>query len=639
MPLPTLYVSPEDKIDSKDLAKELAAEIVKSGSMAVQSGAGPTGASAAQPAAEVTIEGDGNELGAESIRIQGESLDALNTIAEKITAADKRLTNIDKWTYSSHFDDLSQRKNKNNYKILERIAEGMNAGPADKILEEPDAESEDAVKVEVVNPGGPGEDKNDLGDALKDTSEQDDAKPSKDSPVEKKKKGMMAGVGKMLKGITDFLKKIGKMFMVALLVFGAFAAMIGGAGEGIFRQLREGFDLLIEMLAPMLELAAGVIGSLMTLFLGIANAIMPIVTQLMTTILPIVMLVMNTLVEAFMSIVNMLAPIISNILDSLLPALLPVFQILTGLFTMIINVLVAVLKPILIVVGMVVQRFAAILGFVASLLMAAVTLFTEGPAHAAMMLMNAGDFLVAGIGDMINGIIEFVASIVDAIPGPNFGIANAIRSAKVDFGNEAKARIADRNKSMDGSKAADLEQSGGIDFEQGKEEFAENVKQLQEKGDIDKVVAGQLIERKAELDAGAASAAAEPVKEGGNDMIDMGDIVSDSLAAQKETNAVAAEKLEAELQQGRGTFVQSGELVDGAPNTPAGPVHDAQTAAANSTDDVQDGRSESSGGGSVGIGVTNSSSTVNNIKSSTGIISTGASSLGHRHRRVLPGVA
>ena len=259
MPLPTLYVSPEDKIESKDLAKELAAEIVKSGSMAVQSGAGPTGASAAQPAAEVTIEGDGNELGAESIRIQGESLDALNTIAEKITAADKRLTNIDKWTYSSHFDGLSQRKNKSNHKLLERIAEGMNIEDADKILEEPDAESEDVVKVEVVNPGGPGEDKNDLGDALKDTSEQDDAKPSKDSPVEKNKKGMMAGVGKMLKGITDFLKKIGKMFMVALLVFGAFAAMIGGAGEGIFRQLREGFDLLIEMLAPMLELAAGVI--------------------------------------------------------------------------------------------------------------------------------------------------------------------------------------------------------------------------------------------------------------------------------------------------------------------------------------------------------------------------------------------
>ena len=635
MPLPTLYVSPEDKIDSKDLAKELAAEIVKSGSMAVQSGAGPTGASAAQPAAEVTIEGDGNELGAESIRIQGESLDALNTIAEKITAADKRLTNIDKWTYSSHFDGLSQRKNKNNYKILERIAEGMNAGPADKILEEPDAESEDAVKVEVVNPGGPGEDKNDLGDALKDTSEQDDAKPSKDSPVEKKKKGMMAGVGKMLKGITDFLKKIGKMFMVALLVFGAFAAMIGGAGEGIFRQLREGFDLLIEMLAPMLELAAGVIGSLMTLFLGIANAIMPIVTQLMTTILPIVMLVMNTLVEAFMSIVNMLAPIISNILDSLLPALLPVFQILTGLFTMIINVLVGVLKPILIVVGMVVQRFAAVLGFVASLLMAAVTLFTEGPAHAIMQLQNAGDFLITGIADMINGVIDFVAAIVSWIPGAS----DKIKESKVEWGNDAKARIQDRNASMNGSKAEELEQSGGIDFEQGKEEFAENVKQLQEKGDIDKVVAGQLIERKAELDAGAASAAAEPVKEGGNDMIDMGDIVSDSLAAQKETNAVAAEKLEAELQQGRGTFVQSGELVDGAPNTPAGPVHDAQTAAANSTDDVQDGRSESSGGGSVGIGVTNSSSTVNNIKSSTGIISTGASSLGHRHRRVLPGVA
>jgi hypothetical protein len=385
----------------------------------------------------------------------------------------------------------------------------------------------------------------------------------------------------------------------------------------------------------MLELAAGVIGSLMTLFLGIANAIMPIVTQLMTTILPIVMLVMNTLVEAFMSIVNMLAPIISNILDSLLPALLPVFQIMTGLFTMIINVLVFVLKPYLIVVGMVVQRFAAVLGFVASLLMAAVTLFTEGPAHAIMQLQNAGDFLIAGIADMINGVIDFVAAIVSWIPGAS----DKIKESKVEWGNDAKARIQDRNASMNGSKAEELEQSGGIDFEQSKEEFAENVKQLQEKGDIDKVVAGQLIERKAELDAGAASAAAEPVKEGGNDMIDMGDIVSDSLAAQKETNAVAAEKLEAELQQGRGTFVQSGELVDGAPNTPAGPVQDAQIAAANSTDDVQDGRSESSGGGNVGIGVTNSSSTVNNIKSSTGIISTGASSLGHRHRRVLPGVA
>lgn len=484
MPLPTLYVSPEDKIDSKDLAKELAAEIVKSGSMAVSEGAGPTASAGATPTAEVHIEGEeSNDLGAESIRLQGEQLDALHTIAEKITAADKRLTNIDKWTYSSHFDDLSQRKNKNNHAILERIAEGVNADPVEKV-EESDADPEDAVKVEVIG----GEDKNDVGDALKETSEQDDAKPGKEEKKVGGIKGkMMAGVGKMLKGITDFLKKIGKMFMIALLVFGTFAALIGSAGEGIFRQLREGFDLLIEMLAPMLELVAGVIGSLMTLFLGISNAIMPIVTQLMNTVLPIVMLVMNTLVDAFMTIVNMLAPIITNILDSLLPALLPVFQVLSALFTMIINVLVAVLQPILVIVGMVVQRFAAVLGFVASLLMAAVTLFTEGPAHAAMMLMNAGDFLVAGIGDMINGIIEFVASIVDAIPGPNFGIANAIRSAKVDFGDRAKARIADRNKSMDGSKAADLEQSGGIDFDQSPQEFGDNVAALQASGDIDKV--------------------------------------------------------------------------------------------------------------------------------------------------------
>ena len=207
MPLPTLYVSPEDKIDSKDLAKELAAEIVKSGSMAVSEGAGPTASAGATPTAEVHIEGEeSNDLGAESIRLQGEQLDALHTIAEKITAADKRLTNIDKWTYSSHFDDLSQRKNKNNHAILERIAEGVNADPVEKV-EESDADPEDAVKVEVIG----GEDKNDVGDALKETSEQDDAKPGKEEKKVGGIKGkMMAGVGKMLKGITDFLKKIGK---------------------------------------------------------------------------------------------------------------------------------------------------------------------------------------------------------------------------------------------------------------------------------------------------------------------------------------------------------------------------------------------------------------------------------------------
>jgi hypothetical protein len=634
MPLPTLYVSPEDKIDSKDLAKELAAEIVKSGSMAVSEGAGPTASAGATPTAEVHIEGEeGNDLGAESIRLQGEQLDALNTIAEKISAADKRLTNIDKWTYSSHFDDLSQRKNKNNHAILERIAEGVNAEPVEKV-EEPDAEPEDAVKVEVVN----GEDKNDVGDALKDTSEQDDAKPGKEEKKAGGIKGaMMAGVAKMLKGIVGFIKKIGKMFMVALLVFGAFAALIGSAGEGIFRQLREGFDLLIEMLAPMLELVAGVIGSLMTLFLGISNAIMPIVTQIMNTVLPIVMLVMNTLVDAFMTIVNMLAPIITNILDSLLPALLPVFQVLSALFTMIVDVLVAVLQPILVIVGMVVQRFAAVLGFVASLLMAAVTLFTEGPAHAAMMLMNAGDFLVAGIGDMINGIIEFVASIVDAIPGPNFGIANAIRRAKVDFGDRAKARIADRNKSMDGSKAKDLEQSGGIDFNQSPQEFGDNVAALQASGDIDKVVAKQLLTRKEELDAGAAATAETPDKEGAG-MIDIADIVSDSFDHQRETNEVAAEKLEAELQQGRGSFVSNGELVEGAPGTPADPVNVAGNEVSEAQDDAAESRS---GGGGVNVATTsmNSQQTIVNSKSSTGIISTGASSLGHRHRRVLPGVA
>ena len=634
MPLPTLYVSPEDKIDSKDLAKELAAEIVKSGSMAVSQGAGPTASAGATPTAEVHIEGEeSNDLGAESIRLQGEQLDALHTIAEKITAADKRLTNIDKWTYSSHFDDLSQRKNKNNHAILERIAEGVNADPVEKV-EESDADPEDAVKVEVIG----GEDKNDVGDALKDTSEQDDAKPGKDTPVEKNKKGMMAGVGKMLKGITDFLKKIGKMFMVALLVFGAFAAMIGGAGEGIFRQLREGFDLLIEMLAPMLELVAGVIGALMTVFMGISNALMPIITKLFNTVLPPLMLVMSTVVDAFMMIVDMLMPIINQIMDAILPVLTPALELIAALLNVVMGVVVDMLTPVLAVLGHVVAAFASAIGFVASVLMAAVEMFTEGPAHAAMMLQNAGDFIVAGIGDMINGIIEFVAGIVDNIPIIGPGLGDKLREQKVDFADDARARIQDRNASKDGSKAAELEQSGGIDFDQSSQEFADNVAQLQADGEIDAVVAKQLIDRHAELEAGATAAAETPAKEGGNDMIDMGDIVSDSLAAQKETNEVAAEKLEAELQQGRGSFVANGELVDGAPGTPAGPIQDAGGQLSEAQDDAAEGRS---GGGGVNVSTTSSSSqqTIVNSKSSTGIISTGASSLGHRHRRVLPGVA
>jgi hypothetical protein len=645
MPLPSLYVSPEDRIDSNEMAKQLAEEIKQFQSEQQNVGGGGGSAGAAQ-AVQVEIDAP------EADKVDGEdsasSIALLDAIREATQTTANFVKGMASQVHSMHFDALKQRKNADNHALLQKIADNTQT-TAERVpppQDESDAEKEDE---ESSVPGAPGEDQNDKA--------QENNKAVKSpagmalSVVGKALGGMVKGIGslfgkmfsglkKMFSGMVKAFAKFAKFFMIGIAALALAALMVTKQGIELFRGMREMFDNLVAMLAPVVEILMEVFSVVMEVFLKIANTIMPIVTNFLTTILPTIKSVLTILGDMLMMLVDFIAPMVETIVNTILPALMPVIELIMVVLKGILDTLLNVLKPIFAVLMIVFQALANVFGFIASIAMAVIALFTEGPAVAFDMLKNAGDFIIAGIGDLINGIIEFLASIVDAVPGPNFGLADKIRGMKVEFGDKARARIEKRGQDRDGTTAQKLVEEGTIDMSLPMNEFQEQIDAKVEDGSISSVTGQKLLEMKtqADVEAEAAKGATDATGPDSADAIIAA--VVDSMAQQNEDTVSMATKFEAtqeQMNQGRGLVADTSDFVDTIPTVPASVVNAGSTDAKESEKESQ---SSGQGDSNVQTSVVNNVTTAKNETTTTfGMSGNGSDSLGHRHRRVLPGVA
>ena len=633
MPLPSLYVNPEDKINSEELAKQIAEEMrATQAEQEVPGGAG--GGAPSQEAVQVEIDAPDAE------EVEDASIDLLSQIAENTYTSANMLKGMSAHSYSMHMDAMRQRKNENNHALLEEIRDAVvqTAEKEEEKPEEPDAEREE----EETNTGVPeNPNQEDPNDAAQSNNEEASEKGEEAKGGQKKQgifgkmmANMLGGLSKMFQGMLKGFKKFFKIFAIGLAVLAAAALMVTSQGVELFRMMREGFNLLVDLLTPVVEILMDVFGKLLEVVLGLANTLMPIITSFLTQLMPIISSVMDSLARMFMMIVDMLAPIISSLVNTVMPALRPLMDVLLFLFEMIVDTVTNVLKPVFVVLGTALGLVANVIGFIASIAMAVVSLFTEGPAVAFNMLKNAGDFIVAGIADLINGIIDFVAGVVDAIPGPNFGLADKIRSMKVEFGDKARERIAQRNAESDGTIAKEMEESGAIDFGLSQSEFEKVVADKVEAGEISNVVGNQLVARKLELDqeqdAFSKTSDAEPA-EG----VDIAAMIAESMGEQQQETAERAATMEEELAKGRGEVLQTENVVVGPQVQSSVGVNEKSTEASESQKDTQTTSSQTT----VSAPTMNSSTVVSNKSTTSFGTSSGSNSLGHRHRRVLPGIA
>ena len=191
---------------------------------------------------------------------------------EKLDGINRFTKGAESYLHSIHYDTLTNRKNQATLEeIRDSIRDEMDAiamkleQPAD---EEPDA---DVAEVEEeVSEGGDAERETEEGllkeiaentkvmaDGVREAGEgmpendgetpTNPADPNAKGPDTKKEEGAMS---KMLGPIKDFAKMIGKIF----LVLGAVAAAVFAANDSVFVKLKELFERIVAVIAPILEL-------------------------------------------------------------------------------------------------------------------------------------------------------------------------------------------------------------------------------------------------------------------------------------------------------------------------------------------------------------------------------------------------
>lgn len=545
-----------------------------------------------------------------------------------------------------HFDALKQRKNSENYKLLEEIRDNTGSGDSDDdaTKEPPQQEQEDATNETSEHETGPmhqDADKEDPNDAAQKNNEkaatQDDNQgKKKQGLVGKMMSSMLGGIKNMIGSIVKGFKKFVKFFVVGIALLAGAALMVTGQGIELFRGMRKLFDNLIEMLVPIIDTAMIVFGGLMEMILGVSNALVPAITAIFEQLVPVVQTIMDVLMRVFNILLAALAPVIDVLVNEVLPPVITVFNQLVGFFMKIVEFL----APITLLLGELLGVVAGVLGtffsYFSDYLSVIESIFSGDMVSARRYAEDMADRLPIMLADIINGIVEFVAGILDYVPGEKAEKGAAyLRSLKVDFGDEAQARI-DKRGEADGSTAK--RKSKEVDMEQPTPEFKAALEAKVADGSMTETVAGQLLAMKEEQEAAKTASIEPPTGPNQTDMIM--DAISDSLANSTADTATMAEKFEvsqAELNAGRGTIVDTSDYVDTIPATPASMVNEGTTQSSEAQKDA-------SGGGTTNTSVSApviTNTQVANKKSTTtfGMGSSGSSSLGHRHRRVLPGIA
>lgn len=220
--------------------------------------------------------------------------------------------------------------------------------------------------------------------------------------------------GGIMKSIKKLFSKVVLFFIAAAAVVGAI--LTGGAGD-TFEKLKEAFTRLTDALAPVLQ-------------------------TLMETVMPALLDLFDVLVEIFVKLVEVLAPILKTIIETVVPPLMKMFTLLAEVFLNLIEFV----SPILPVIA---EYVAKALGLVVGLINGVLEFLTDPIGYlkdGLSYLADGGDMILAGLGDFINGIIGFIAGLVENIPMVGEKAAAALRNMEVEFGDNARERMATREQ-------------------------------------------------------------------------------------------------------------------------------------------------------------------------------------------------
>jgi hypothetical protein len=587
-----------------------------------------------EPIQLIAPEGDGSEGPGDASKVD---------IVEQPDAV-RLLMSIDTYLHSMHFDALAMRglkdeviEIKEQLRMQEELAETKDA---DKLADDEDAEDDNGgirelienIELHTAQTAAHAEkilDKMTTADP--DESQEENTGSAGTDPNEKAADKKQGVVGKMFGGIMKTIKSLFKgisLFLVGLAVLAA--SLISGGGP-LMQQVKDLFDTFMnDVLPPLFEgimkvvdvVMPAVIEIVQTLaqaFGKIVETLMPVILNLVEQLLPPIMQLFNTIMQLFATLMEALMPAINTIMEELIPPIIELFTKLMDIFTEMLVFLTPVFESIGVAIGVVASVLGTAVSAVTDLVGATLAFFQGDTEKAKNMLANAGDKVLIGIADLINGVINFLADLVDMVPGLG-NTAEKMRGMRMEFGDRAQARVDERGES-DGSTADKMEKE--IDFEQDRNTVKEAIEARVADGSMSEVVGQQLLERYDEKKE-------EETKQDAT-------LVSNKKADKSDPDAMAAAMAELMQPMDTGDTTDAAqEMLAGTPTTPASGINEATTGERESEKDSQD-----TGGGQTRTDINtqqvNNTTAINN--STTGILSSsGGSSLGSRHRRVLPGV-
>ena len=437
---------------------------------------------------------------------------------EKLDGIHNFTNDSQKYLYSINYDAMMNRKNQ---ATLEDIRDTIR-DEADAIaakLEQPEMEEPDAEQVAPPEENA-GEEKDAERDYLEEIAdntkimadgvkeagegmpENDGEKPTNpgdpnDKKTDKKQEGALS---KALGPIKDFAKMVGKIF----LVLGALAAAVFAANDSVFVKLKDLFDRLVKVIAPILEMIMErvlppLLDALMLVadaFMQIVEALMPPLLNLIDQVLPPIMDLVMMIIDVFMQIVEMVMPHLITIIEAAIPPLIGLVELMTKIFMMLVENLMPILEKVLPIVA---ETLVVVFEVIGALIEGMMTFFTSPMSYiedGLSYLADGGDFILMGLGNFINGIIEFIAGLAENIPFVGDEAAAGLRSMKVSFGEAAEERM-ERRATERAERAADRVVDE-VDFDLPIEEFKASLDAQVEEGNMSPEVASILMQRKEE---------------------------------------------------------------------------------------------------------------------------------------------
>ena len=491
----------------------------------------------------------------------------------------------------------------------------------------------DAIRMNAgstVSDGDKEAEQDDREDAARE--DQDEAaaagKDGEGAPEKNKEQSKFGkAMSRSFKSIGKLFKKIFSGFNLFILAIGAVVlSLLNSGGVGIMTQMKEVFNTFVtEVIPPILEMLSNIGSIVMPFLLTLMESIgefiailAPMVTRLFEAVLPPVMLVLTSLMDAFMGIFEMIMPVVLLIMEQVLPPLAAVLaslmEMLGNLIEMVLPPLLAVFKVLGVVIGFVAGAFSVVFGVFNSL----VDIFsTIGDGTG-----NFIDSLSLAWGKFKNGLLDMVINLAGWLPGSAAAIEK-MEAMKTDTA-EIEERMETRTKEKVG-RDADAAIADGIDMDAPYMEVQTAVNRAVADRTMSKEVGQAILAKKEEKDLleNPKKVDPDPNKDA---IMTMDDLFGPSSDADK-AFVQQANMLPADMQE------------PPQPNIAGTSAAEVNMASADTKESEKNSNQQSPPSEQKMFASTvNSSSAINNI--TTGVISTGGvSSLGHRHRRVLPGVA